>query len=140
MARIVWIAALCVAVVGGAREARAEDGFIVCNRTNLTVVFAKALNVSDKAKKEPNRVVSEGWFTLAPAACTNAYPGKLKYRYYLIYAEAKASNRKWTGEFSVCVEEKNFTLSGDLCRGSRNSRKFAQVDTGDYNTYTYDLK
>jgi uncharacterized membrane protein len=118
----------------------AEDGFEVCNRTKFQLVYAKALNVANKDVSKKDEIVSEGWFDLKPGECHMLYPGKLKYRYYLVYAEAKGSNRKWTGKINVCVQNSTFKLSGETCASNRNHRSFIEVDTGDFDTYTYDLK
>ncbi len=120
------------------QDARAEDGFELCNRTRLTIVYAKAIN-DKKNPKDRDNVVSEGWFTLAPGKCEVLWPGKLQYRYYLIYAEAKASNRKWTGNATICVEKGDFRIQRDRCPSGRNHRKFVEVDTGDEQKFTYDL-
>jgi uncharacterized membrane protein len=141
MIRYVALAAVAAAVGLANGSARAEDGFELCNRTALPVVYAKALNVSDKAKSKDDVIVSEGWFDLAPGQCANLWPGKLRYRYYLIYAEAKGSNRKWTGKWPICVDnDRTFKITGDKCATSRPHRLFDQVDTGDDDTFSYDLK
>lgn len=121
-----------------------EKGFELCNRTNLTVVYAKALNTTskeDRAKGIQFRFDVEGWFDLAPANCEILWPGELQYRYYLIYAEAKASNRKWADDRSICVSNGKFksTFIG-ICAPNKNRRMFFQVDTGDNKSYTYDLR
>jgi uncharacterized membrane protein len=121
-------------------SARAEDGFELCNRTRLNVVYAKALNTKDEKTSKTDIITSEGWFNLAPSQCEILYSGSLKYRYYLVYAEAKNSNRKWTGDKRICVDVANFKLTGELCRPNRRNRMFIEVDTGDADTFTYDLK
>ncbi len=142
MNRFAASAAMAAALtLAGGSSVRAEDGFIVCNRTALPVTYAKALNVSDKSKSKDDVVVSEGWFDLAAGQCANLYPGKLRYRYYMVYAEAKGSDRKWTGKFPICVDDKrSFKITGDKCATSRPHRMFSQVDTGDDDTFTFELK
>ena len=138
----VWVA-LAATFAMMAQTARAADGFELCNRTNLTVSYAKALNDTskeDRAKGKGNVIASEGWFNLAPGACDLVWPGKLKSRYYMIYAEAKASNRKWAGKLPICVENHSFKLVGGLCPSGKTHRMFFQIDTGDSASYTYDLK
>ena len=131
--------ALAAAFIVAADAAQAADGFELCNRTNRPVSYAKAIN--DKAKEgDKNAITSEGWFTLRPGACEVLYPGKLEFRYYLIYAEAKGSKRRWTGDRSVCVESRTFKITRDVCPPSRNNRMFIQVDTGDSESFTYELK
>jgi len=141
MIRFVAVVAIAAALSLTGESARAEDGFELCNRTKLNVVYAKALNVSDKSKSKDDVITSEGWFDLAPGQCANLWPGKLRYRYYLVYAEAKGSNRKWTGKWPICVDNgRSFKITGDKCATSRPHRLFDQIDTGDDDTYTYDLK
>jgi uncharacterized membrane protein len=139
-----WTLALLAAACGMTTGiARAADGFEVCNRTTLTVVFAKATNITtsaDRKKGKPYVITSEGWFTLAPGSCAMAWSGPLQYRYYDLYAEAKASNRKWSGDRPICVENGNFKMTHDLCPPSKNRRMFVEVDTGDSRSYTHDFK
>lgn len=125
-----------------AQTARAAEGFQLCNRTKLTVRYAKAYSTTTKEDRLSGKtqvVTSEGWFSLAPGACGVAWPGKLEFRFYLIYAEATASNRIWSGNISVCVENSSFKLVGPQCPTSKNHRMFFVVDTGDGDRYTYDL-
>lgn len=125
-----------------AEQAKEEYGFELCNRTQLPVVYAKALNVTsdeERAKGKQQVITSEGWFNLPAGDCAILYPGALKYRYYMVYAEAKNSNRKWTGKSPICVEQGNFKLTGDTCPRDRSHRLFVEVDTGDSLSYTYDL-
>lgn len=134
------ISAIAAGALTGSTARAAEDGFEVCNRTKFNVVYAKALNVANKDVTKKDEIVSEGWFDLKPGECHMLYPGKLKYRYYMVYAEAKGSNRKWTGKINVCVQNSTFKLSGETCSSNRNHRSFIEVDTGDYDTFTYDLE
>ena len=128
---------VCAAALVASGAARAEDGFTLCNRTALDIVYAKALNTSTG---NTDLFLSQGWFKLAPGQCEIAWPGKLDARFYLIYAEAKASNRKWAGNVPVCVEDADFKISAGLCIAPRNLRRFIQVDTGENGTsFTYDL-
>jgi uncharacterized membrane protein len=127
-----------------ATAARADDGFRVCNRTEQTLMFAKALNVTSREDRDKGialRITSEGWYELAPGQCRIAYPGKLQYRYYLVYAIVKNSLREWTGEVPVCVQSGDFTITGDRCAAGPDRRMFIQVDNGDEeNAFTYDFK
>ena len=119
-----------------AEAPQAQEGFELYNRTRFDVVYAKALN----AKEDKTDVImSEGWYQLAPGKCQILYPGKLKYRYYMIYAEARGSNRKWTGKISVCVDKGDFRIVSAACPASKIRRMFIEVDTEEYETFTYDL-
>lgn len=116
-----------------------ETGFSLCNRTTLVVDYAKGLNLTNKDAGKPTLIEADGWYTLAPGECDVLWPGALKYRYYMIYAAARASNRVWEGDKSVCVENGTFKLQEPLCPADRNHRKFIQVDTGEFYSFTYDL-
>jgi uncharacterized membrane protein len=135
-ARLILMLGFAYALLGG-RSAIADDNFSLCNRTNLNVVYAKALNTGTSPKEI--LIESEGWFQLAPGECAVLWPGKLSYRYYLIYAEARGSNRKWSGDKHICTADAAFKITGGPCRTDQNHRLFIQVDTGDFNAYTYDL-
>lgn len=141
MNRAIVLAALAVAAaMGMASAAQAEEtGFSLCNRTTLTVDYAKGINVTTEDTGKPPFIEADGWHTLKPGECEVLWPGSLKYRYYLVYAAARASNRVWEGDRSVCVEDGTFALKEPLCPGDRNRRMFIQVDTGEYYSFTYDL-
>jgi uncharacterized membrane protein len=124
---------------GASRETKEEKGFTLCNRTKLTVRYAMALNRKDSKKGEKDNILSEGWYVLGPNECKLLWPGALKHRFYLIYAEARNSNRRWEGNKRVCADDKTFKIEAGLCASGRHFRNFIQVDTGDSDEYTYDL-
>ena len=39
-----------------------------------------------------------GWYQFEPGQCQVLWPGKLQYRYYLVYAQNKQSGREWKGD------------------------------------------
>lgn len=145
MKRAFALAAFAVAVAvavaaGSASAAEAEEvGFSLCNRTALTVDYAKGINVTNQDTGKPPSIEADGWHTLNPGECEVLWPGSLKYRYYLVYAAARASNRVWEGDKSVCVENGTFVLREPVCPADRNHRMFIQVDTGEFRSFTYDL-
>lgn len=141
MRRAVVLAGLATAAtMGMASAAQAEEtGFSLCNRTRLTVDYAKGLNLVTKDMGKPPLVASDGWGALAPGECKVLWPGALKHRYYLIYAAARASNRVWEGSTPVCVENGTFQLAEPLCPADRNRRMFIEIDTGEFYSFTYDL-
>jgi uncharacterized membrane protein len=123
-----------------AQETKEEKGFTLCNRTKLTVRYAMALNRRDRGKGEKvDKILSEGWYVLAPNECKLLWPGVLKHRYYLIYAEARNSNRRWEGNKRICASDSAFKIEAALCPSGHDFRNFIQVDTGDSDEYTYDL-
>jgi len=68
------------------------------------------------------------------------WPGKLQYRYYLVYAQNKQSGREWKGDIPVCVGREAFTLKSTVCRSDQYQRLFQQVDTGNSENWTYNLR
>jgi len=121
-----------------------EKGFELCNHTGQTVTYAKALNVvgtEERARGKAQRINTEGWFDIAPGSCDIVWPGALKYRYYMIYAEAVGSSQNWAGNVPVCVRDGRFKITNNgTCEGNKNQRMFVEVDTGDLLSYTYDLR
>lgn len=118
----------------------ARLGFRVCNQTSSEIEVAKALNTG--ATDGRNRIIiSEGWYKLAGGACLFLWSGKLEYRYYLVYAQNKASGREWAGKTPICVSRQAFTIRSDTCGSENYRRMFIQVDTGDEpNLFTYNFR
>lgn len=118
----------------------ARLGFRVCNQTGSEIEVAKALNSG--ATDGRNRIIiSEGWYKLAGGTCLFLWSGKLEYRYYLVYAQNKASGREWAGKIPICVSRQAFTIRSDTCGSENYRRMFLQVDTGDEpNLFTYHFR
>ncbi|WOB43129.1 DUF1036 domain-containing protein [Thermoleptolyngbya oregonensis NK1-22] len=81
----------------------AHAWFQMCNRSSATVrsAFAYFDDSDNRSQRAGNRHwVSEGWWTLEPGRCVQAYPHELwrRNRYYYIYAEEVRGNRVWGGE------------------------------------------
>jgi uncharacterized membrane protein len=110
-----------------------------------------ALNICNQTAK-PTRVavgrfdgtawMSEGWWTLAPKKCASVVPGKLKARYYYLYATDGGAG-SWDGETKFCVgigEDKFRTdLRGHCAARGMDSKGFFTVDTGNDTDYTQTL-
>ena len=142
---LVWgTRAASVALIGlGAAHAQPkpdERGFELCNRTQLTVVVAKAVNTA--ADDKPDDITADGWYTFEPGKCRVLWPGKLQYQFYMIYAEAQNSNRIWAGKTAICVNTRAFSLSGQskACPADRPRRLFIQIDTGNSSSFTYNIE
>lgn len=116
----------------------ASTGFRVCNLSGTPLEVAKALNVKDEGK--PDIIVSEGWFAFAVGECATLWPGTLKYRYHLLYAQNKSSGKEWKGDRPVCVSREPFTIRHGLCEANSYRRMFFQVDTGDKESWTQNLR
>jgi uncharacterized membrane protein len=148
--RIRWLVLLSalagmIAVAGGAiAQQRAPEparlGFRVCNQTGSEIEVAKALNTGATDGKS-RIIISEGWYKLAGGTCAFLWPGKLEYKYYLVYAQNKASRREWAGKIPICVSRQPFTIRSDTCGPEHYRRMFIQVNTGDEpNLFTYNFR
>jgi uncharacterized membrane protein len=118
-------------------KAAAQDGFRICNLSGKPVEVAKATYSAKRAANEA--FVAEGWYQFEPGQCQVLWPGKLQYRYYLLYAQNKQSGRDWQGDIPVCVNREAFTLKSAVCRSDQYQRLFFQVDTKDSENWTHNL-
>jgi uncharacterized membrane protein len=136
--RVLFFAAVCLAIGSHAGAQQDKTGFTVCNRTGLAVEVAKAVFSNRGA---PGGVfVAEGWYQFADGQCRTLWTGKLEHRYYLLYAQHKTSGREWKGDIPVCVERDAFTLRGASCPPDKYRRLFFQVDTADTENWTYTFR
>src|SRR5207302_7026310 len=115
-----------------------QDGFRICNLSGQPVEVAKATYSAKRATNEA--FVAEGWYQFEPGQCQVLWPGKLQYRYYLVYAQNKQSGREWKGDIPVCVGRAAFTLKSAVCRSDQYQRLFQQVDTGNSENWTHNLR
>ena len=143
--RLSAVLLLVASTTAAAQERRTPEpdwqGFRVCNRSAYNdVQVAKALSPGKKNADGASLIVSEGWWSLKSGECMVLWRGPLKFRYYLVYAQAKASQKEWAGDIWVCVSREAFTIEEAQCREGLNRRKFEQVDTGDTKErFTYNL-
>ena len=105
-------------------------GFRACNKSSGRMEVAKALNVKPNANA-PDDIISEGWYKLDPGECVTLYPGKLEYRYYLVFAQEIGGSRVWGGNIPICVSHERFKIRTEQCGTGYNRRMFKEVDTGD---------
>jgi uncharacterized membrane protein len=137
------LAAMVAVTSNAVAQQRAPEpahlGFRVCNQTGSEIEVAKALNLSEQGK--PQDIVSEGWYKLAASQCATLWPGKLKYRYYLLYAQNKAGGKEWKRDIPICVSRDSFSIRHGRCEANKYHRMFFQVDTGDEpNLFTYNFR
>ena len=128
------------AMIGGAQSQTTPNGFRVCNLSSVDVEVAKALNTGNKDAQGQHIIVSEGWYQFAKGECAMLWTGKLQYRYYLLYGQSKSINKEWKGDIPICVSRQPFTITSGLCAPDKYRRMFFQVDTGENDGYTQNLR
>ncbi len=139
MGRRFMVAAALLGSLLTAGAAEAQQGFRLCNLTSWPVEVAKALYTG--ASDGRNRIIiSEGWYQFARGECAVLWSGKLRYRYYLLFAQAKQANKEWAGNVPICVSRQPFTIKSDTCGPEHYRRMFFQVDTGDNEGWTQNLR
>lgn len=126
---LLGVAATAQAQVRNAPE-RTAYGFRACNKSSGRIEVAKALNVKPNASA-PDDIISEGWYKLNPGECVTLYPGRLEYRYYMVFAQEINGSRIWGGNIPICVSHERFRIRTQQCGSSYNRRMFKEVDTGD---------
>lgn len=85
--------------------------------------------------------ISEGWWTLTPKQCAAVVPGRLKARYYYLYAVDGGAGA-WGGERRFCVGTTDKFVSrerGHCAAQGMDSKGFFTVDTGSAADYTQSL-
>ena len=116
------------------------QGVRVCNRSNDDVQVAKALNENEHDSSGHNIYRSEGWWLVNRGECRILWSGPIRWRYYLVYAEATDGSGSWSGDQWICVSREPFTIKEGTCPEGYNRRRFKVVDTGDVRErYTYTL-
>lgn len=130
-----------MAMVGGGQAQQAPpNGFRLCNLSSTNLELAKALNTGEKNPQGGHIIISEGWYQFAKGECAMLWTGKLQFRYYLLYGQAKTVNKEWKGDIPVCVSRQPFTIKSDLCQPDKYRRMFFQVDTGENDGWTQNLR
>lgn len=135
--------AMACGVIGAmlvASAAQAQGGFRLCNLSSTDIEVAKALNTGNKDAQGNLIIVSEGWYQFKKGECAVLWSGKLQYRYYLLYGQAKSVNKEWKGDIPICVSRQPFTITTGLCSPDKYRRMFFQVDTGENDGWTQNLR
>ncbi len=112
----------------------AQAALSVCNKTAKPVKVAVGrTNGADW--------MSQGWWTIAPDACTTLIPASLNARFYYLFATDGGSG-SWDGTHGFCVSSRDrFEIVGRgncLAHGFEH-KGFFQVDTGSAADYTQTL-
>ncbi|MGN6514589.1 MAG: DUF1036 domain-containing protein [Rhizomicrobium sp.] len=106
----------------------------VCNHTKTAARLAVG-------RFDGTAWISEGWWTLAPKQCSVVVPGRLKARYYYLYAVDGGAGA-WSGERRFCVGMADKFVSrerGHCAAQGMDSKGFFAVDTGSATDYTQSL-
>ena len=114
-----------VLVMALAWAAPAQAGFTVCNKSPQAVRAAIG-------RFDGTNWTSEGWWTIAPKACTALLNGPLQGRYYYLYASDGAAGT-WEGKTHFCVAPDQRFKSvgrGSCAKRGFDNRGFFEVDTG----------
>jgi uncharacterized membrane protein len=113
----------------------AHAALTVCNRTG------KAARVA-VGRFDGTAWLSEGWWIVAPKKCDAVVPGKLKARYYYLYATDGGAG-SWDGARQFCVgtgDDKFQSRVRSHCAAhGMDSKGFFAVDTKDAADYTQSL-
>lgn len=132
-----FVVAVAVAVCAlAARPSAALTDFRVCNGTGRAASFAIAYNDAPAG-----HWVASGWWSVAPGKCKTPLGGKLKDRYYYMYAYSSA--KTWAGKTPICVDPDksfDFTFANGDARCSHAWRKFSPIDTASATSFTATLR
>jgi len=123
-----------VLVMALAWAAPAQAGFTVCNKSPQAVRAAIG-------RFDGTNWTSEGWWTIAPKACTALLNGPLQGRYYYLYASDGAAGT-WEGKTHFCVAPDQRFKSvgrGSCAKRGFDNRGFFEVDTGKKPDWTQSL-
>ena len=110
--------------------APAHADFKVCNDTSTQV------GVSIGYRKTEGWV-TEGWWLVPGQACATVIPGKLKSRYFYVFAEDEKSGGQWRGPVFMCTSNREFRIKGlkDCYARGHEQMGFFEVDTGQQATW-----
>ncbi|MGE0423455.1 MAG: DUF1036 domain-containing protein [Reyranellaceae bacterium] len=126
-----------MAISGGAQA----QGFTVCNRSSVNIQVAKALNTGKKDDQGRPIIKAQGWYNFAQGECKVLWPGKLGFRYYLLFGQNVSANKEWKGDLPICVSRSVFDIEQyGLCPPDKYRKMFFQVDTGENESWTQNLR
>ena len=113
----------------------AQADLRVCNKTTSRVGIA----IGYKAERD---WVTEGWWSVDASSCATILQGRLKGRFYYMYAVDYDEGGEWGGTTAfLCTHEKEFTIVGTsdcVARGYQRTG-FYEIDTGSQPTWTIQL-
>ena len=104
----------------------ARANFTVCNDTQAEVGVSVGY-------REEGGWITEGWWLIPEAKCAAVIEGKLRSRYFYIFAEDASDGGQWRGPIFMCTSTKQFRIDGlENCyaRGFEQTG-FFEVDTGE---------
>ena len=114
-----------------ALPAPAEAGLAVCNRT---------LDVANVAiaQGEAGRLVSRGWWVVAPNRCADVVHGPLPSRYVYLHATDVRGRSLLPGTARLCVGTGAFEAEAraDCAPAGLVAAPFSEIDTGDARDWT----
>jgi uncharacterized membrane protein len=96
----------------------------VCNQTRYLVNVAVGYTTEAAFQ-------TEGWWTVAPSACSTPLKGPLQNRYVYVYAVDIDGSDLMSGSYSMCIKRRKFLIEGvgDCWRRGFATVDFAEVDT-----------
>ena len=99
--------------------------FKVCNETGGEV----GVSIGFRADKE---WVTEGWWLIPANGCAPIVRGKLKSRFFYVFAEEERAGGQWRGPVFMCTSNKQFRITGikDCYARGHEQMGFFEVDTG----------
>ncbi len=111
-----------------------EPGLRLCNRTSSGINAAIGYH-------DNGAWVSEGWWNVKSKTCALLVRGKLRKRYYYVYAHDYDKGGAWGGAIKMCTNNVEFTIRGTAhCTGRGfKTNGFFQVDTGEQIAWTVQL-
>ena len=113
-----------------ALTAPALADFKVCNDTEGEV----GVSVGYKADKE---WITEGWWLIPAKGCASVVQGKLKSRFFYVFAEEERAGGQWRGPVFMCTSNKQFRITGmkDCYARGHEQMGFFEVDTGQQSSW-----
>lgn len=113
----------------------AWPAFTVCNQTFDIANVA----IGDASS---GRMMTRGWWVVAPNRCADIVTGALKSRYFYLHAVDVRGNLMVPGEARFCTRPHQFEIDGtdDCWRRGHASGLFREIDTKDAQSWTVFLR
>ena len=99
--------------------------FKVCNDTDGEI----GVSVGYRVDKD---WITEGWWLIPAKGCAPVVAGKLKSRFYYVFAEEERAGGQWRGPVFMCTSNRQFRIKGmkDCYARGHEQMGFFEVDTG----------